>query len=235
MQIAICDDSMQFRNEILSNLNHCTALSGENKYSQFSSAEDLLNAYNGGKRYDIIFLDVEMKNINGVDAGIKIRKYDTKVIIIFVSSYPKYAVPAYDCEAFYFIVKPIEQNKFIKVVNKAIEKYKLLHQYYIIKNKGDVKKIPINDICFLEIYRKHLIFHTVTGNYETIGKISEALVELSPYGFCQVHQGYLVNMNHIKKFENYDIILLNKERVMMSIRKRSDVLKEYANYLERNF
>lgn len=235
MQIAICDDSMQFRNEILSNINQCATLSGENKYLQFSSAEDLLNAYNGGKRYDIIFLDVEMKNVNGVDAGIQIRKYDTKVIIIFISSYPKYAIPAYDCEAFYFIVKPIEQNKFVKVVNKAIKKYQLLHQYYIIKNKGEVLKIPVNEILYVEIYRKHLIFHTVAGNYETIGKISEALAKLSPYGFCQVHQGYLVNMNDIKKFENYDIILTNNERVMMSVRKKSDVLKEYANYLERNF
>ena len=233
MRIAICDDSMQFRDEILSNLSHCALISGENTYSQFSSAEDLLNAYNSGKRYDIIFLDVEMKDINGVDAGIQIRKFDKKVIIIFVSSYPKYAIPAYDCEAFYFIVKPLEQNKFVKVVNKAIEKYKLLHQYYIIKNKGEVLKIPVNEILYVEIYRKHLIFHTSTGKYETIGKISEALKFLSPYGFCQIHQGYLVNMNHIKAFDKYDIIIDNGEKVMISVRKRAEVLRNYADYLER--
>ena len=231
MKIAICDDSKQFRDDILRNLGHCAVISGENVYSQFSSAEDLLNAYNSGSRYDIIFLDVEMRDINGVDAGVQIREYDKKVIIIFVSSYPKYAISAYDCEAFYFIVKPIEQKKFIKVVNKAVEKYKLLHQYYIIKNKGDVKKISINDIYFLEIYRKHLIFHTINGNYETIGKISEALTELYPYGFCQVHQGYLVNMNHIKAFDKHDIIIDNGEKVMISVRKRAEVLRIYADYL----
>lgn len=235
MQIAICDDSLQFRNEILHKLSFCAAVSVRNTYTQFSNAEDLLKAYNCGNRYDIIFLDVEMKDINGVDAGIQIRKYDTKVIIIFVSSYPKYAIPAYDCEAFYFIVKPIDQNKFVKIINKALKKYQTLHQYYIIKNKGEVLKMPINEIMYVEIYRKHLIFHTITGNHETIGKISEALVKLSPYGFCQVHQGYIVNMNCIKKFENYDIVLKNNERVMMSIRKKSEVLKEYANYLEINF
>lgn len=235
MRVAICDDSVQFRDEILNNIGNAITVSEKIIYSQFSCAEDLLKSYNQGQRYDIIFLDVEMKEINGVDAGIKIREYDSKAIIIFISSYPKYAIPAYDCEAFYFIVKPIEQIKFEKVINKAIEKYKIFHQYYIIKNKGEIHKISINDIYYVEIYRKHLIFHTANGNFETIGKINEALIKLSPYGFCQVHQGYLVNMNHIKKFDNYDVVLINNERVMMSIRKKASVLKEYAGFLERVF
>ena len=235
MRIAICDDSMQYRNEILSNINKNISISEEIVYSQYSSAEDLIRAYSDGKRYDIVFLDVEMKKINGVNAGIKIRNYDTKVIIIFVSSYPKYAIPAYDCEAFYFMVKPIEPDKFTKIINKAIEKYKMLHQYYIIKNKGEVLKLPINDILYVEIYRKHLIFHTQSNKCETIGTIKDALTTLSPYGFCQVHQGYLVNMNHIKAFDKYDIIIDNGERVMISVRKRAEVLRMYANYLERTF
>lgn len=232
MRIAICDDSAPCRSDILNNINICVN-SNEILYSQFSSAEELLNKYKNGEKYDIIFLDVEMDATNGIQAGIKIRKQDPKAIIIFVSSYPKYAVQSYDCEAFYFIVKPIEFTKFKKVFNKALEKFKLIHQYYVIKNKGEIKRIPVKDIRYVEIYHKHLIFHTTSGMYETIGKIGEALTHLSPYGFCKVHQGYIVNMNYIKELCNYDIIMDNGERVMMSVRKKADVMKTYADYLER--
>lgn len=234
MKIAVCDDSSQYRQIIINNLKEITLMPNFS-CAEFSSSEDLLYSYNNGEKYDIIFLDVEMGEIDGVEAGIRIREYDSKAIIIFISNYPQYAIPAYDCEAFYFIVKPIVPTKFKKVINKAMEKYKLLHQYYIIKNKGQVKKIAINDIYYIEIYRKHLIFHTGIGKYETIGKISEALTNLSSYGFCQIHQGYLVNMSKIKDFDGFDIILDNNEKVMVSVRKRAEVLKTYAKFLERNF
>lgn len=233
MRIAICDDCVQFRENIFKLISSNLKSPNNIIFVQFSSAEEILKAYKSGKRYDLIFLDVEMGMVNGIDAGIKIRQYDAKAIIIFVSSYPKYAIPAYDCEAFYFIVKPIDEQKFKKVLYKAIEKYKLLHQYYIIKNKGEVQKIAVKDILYVEIYRKHLIFHTTARNYETVGKISEALVELSPYGFCQVHQGYLANMNRIKEFIDYDIVMDNGEKVMISVRKKAEVLRRYADYLER--
>ena len=234
MKIAVCDDSSQYRQIIINNLKEITLMPNFS-CTEFSSSEDLLYSYNNGEKFDIIFLDVEMGEIDGVEAGIRIREYDSKAIIIFISNHPQYAIPAYDCEAFYFIVKPIVPTKFKKVINKAMEKYKLLHQYYIIKNKGQVKKIVINDIYYIEIYRKHLIFHTGTGKYETIGKISEALTNLSAYGFCQIHQGYLVNMSKIKDFDDFDIILDNNEKVMISVRKRAEVLKTYAKFLERNF
>lgn len=232
MKIAICDDCSQHRNIILHNLN-CTMHIKDLAFFEFTCSEKLLESYEGGARYDIVFLDVEMGKINGVDAGIRIRGYDLKVIIIFISNYPKYAIRAYDCEAFYFIEKPIELNKFKIIINKAVERYKLFHQYYIIKSRSEVKKIEINSIYYIEIYKKHLIFHTATGKYETIGKISEALKKLSPYGFCQIHQGYIVNMNKIKDFEKFDIILDNNERVMISVRKKAQVLRDYALFLER--
>ena len=140
MRIAICDDCMQFRENIFKLISSNLKSPNNILFAQFSSAEEILKAYESGKRYDLIFLDVEMGMVNGIDAGIKIRQYDAKAIIIFVSSYPKYAISAYDCEAFYFVVKPIDSDKVKQVLTKAIEKHTLLHQYYIIKNKGQTQK-----------------------------------------------------------------------------------------------
>lgn len=231
MKIAVCDDNFEFRQSVIKYLKDYFEC--EIQIFEFVSAEEMLASYEGEKEYDIVFLDVEMEKMSGIDAGIKIREYDKKVIIIFVSNYSKYAIPAYECEPLYFILKPLEAIKFNKIMNKAMEKYSLLHSYYIIKNRSYITKIPINEILYVEICRKHLIFHTFFGKYEAVGKISEALKKLAPYGFCQIHQGYIVNMNHIKGFEKFDVVMSNGERVMLSTRKKSEVLKIYAGYMER--
>lgn len=231
MKIAICDDVVEFRKNIIGNLR--IYFSYEIEITEFPSAEELLVSYKNGNFYDLVFMDVEMGKLNGIDAGIKLRKCDKRVIIIFVSNFPKYAIPAYDCEPLYFILKPIETVTFNKVMDKATEKYRLLHSHYIIKNRGEVTKIPIQEILYVEIYRKHLIFHTNFKEYETMGRLTEALNKLEPHGFCQVHQGFLVNMNHINGFNNYDVLIDNGEKVMVSVRKKAQVLKIYADYLER--
>lgn len=231
MNIAICDDICEFRKNVIKSLENY--FNCKCKIVEFCSAEELLASYRKGNFYDIIFMDVEMGKSNGIDAGIRIREYDKNTIIIFVSSFPKYAIPAYDCEPLYFILKPIDASTFNKVMNKAVDKYKSLHSHYIIKNRGEVAKIPIKDILYVEIYRKHLIFHTISKKYETIGRLYETLRQLEPHGFCQVHQGFLVNMNHIEGFNNYDVLIDNGEKVMISVRKKAQVLKIYADYLER--
>ena len=70
--------------------------------------------------------------------------------------------------------------------------------------------------------------------YETVGKISDVMKELLDYGFCQVHQGYIVNMDKIKDFNKFELILDDGRSVTMSVRKRTEVLLEYAKFVERS-
>ena len=233
MRIAICDDMPECRAQVREHLNRYTAVGCFSSVTEFASADDLLAAYEQGNRFDLIFLDVEMAQTNGIDAGMRIKELDKQAILIFVSAHPQYAVFSYDCDALYYIVKPIDGDKFDRVLGKAMEKYKLLHQEYVLKNRGDVRRLAISDILYVEICHKHLLFHTTTGTYETVGKLNEALEELHPFGFCQVHQGYVVNMNHIKSFAQNDVVLSDGTHVMVSVRKKTDVLRQYANFLER--
>lgn len=233
MRIAICDDQSSVRNEIRKRLQTSPLAGQFSMIFEFESAEKLLEECRRDVRFDAIFLDVEMGEIDGINAGQVVKSIYPRTIIVFVSSYPQYAVFSYDCDALYYVTKPIDSDRFEKVLHKIIEKYKLLHKTYILKNRGDVKSLPVGNILYVEIYKKHLIFHTKDGQYETIGRISEALEELRIYGFCQVHQGYLVNMSHILGFSQYDVVMSNGEKVMMSVRKKADVLREYTNFLER--
>ena len=78
-----------------------------------------------------------------------------------------------------------------------------------------------------------MIFYTFEGTYEMRITLSETLAKLNQYGFIQTHQGYLVNMNLIKRFDGYDIILKDGTKVMMSARKKAEVLLAYSEFVER--
>ncbi len=233
MRIVICDDMPECRAAVREHVGRHSSANIMATVTEFDSADALLGAYEQGDRFDLIFLDVEMTQTNGIDAGLRIKALDKRAILVFVSAHPQYAVFSYDCDALYYITKPIDGEKFDRVMGKAMEKYKLLHQEYVLKNRGEIQRLAISDILYVEICRKHLLFHTITGTYETVGKLSEALEELHPFGFCQVHQGYVVNMNHIKSFAPNDVVLSDGTRVMVSVRKKAEVLRQYANFLER--
>ncbi len=233
MRIAICDDDKDARVSIIMNINNSCNFNEHIDLQEYYDAISLVNDIKNGMRYDIIFLDVEMPGKDGVSAGVELREYDKKTIIIFVSSYPRYAIPAYDCEAYRFLVKPIDSSKFHNVMQSAINKYNAANKYYSITNRGITKRILVANILYIGVYHKHLTICTFNETYETSGRLNQALSELAPYGFYQVHQGYIVNMNYINEFDGNDIILTNGTKVMISTRKRNEVIKAYADFVRR--
>ena len=84
---------------------------------------------------------------------------------------------------------------------------------------------------YIEGYKRHITVHTTDGIFEALGKIPEVLKELSAHGFIRTHQGYIVNMAYIKRFEKNDVVLFNDTKVMISVRKRPEALSLFDNYL----
>jgi DNA-binding LytR/AlgR family response regulator len=173
-----------------------------------------------------------MPNLNGIDVGKMLRKCDEKVLIIFTTSYPQYAIEAYDCEAFHYLLKPISVEKLETVINRAIHKCRITKKYLNIKIQNKVIQLPISEILYIEYCRKHILYHTENRVIETVGRLCDVLDELMNYGFYQVHQGYIVNFAKVQDFCGYSVILNNGQSVMISVRKKSEVLLAYANYVE---
>lgn len=232
MKIVICDDDLSLRKLICEYIRAYNNESDIQIY-EFSSGEELISSLKSGNRIDIIFLDIEMDKIDGVDTAKLIRIQDKDAIIIFISSHSERVFDTFDCETFNFITKPVSQSRFNEVFSKALEKYKLLNGYFIISWKNENIKMPVNKIKFFESYRKHIIFHTYDGEFEMVATLGDTLQKLLLYGFVQTHQGYVVNMNLIKRFDGLDIILTDGTKVPMSMRKRTSVLQSYAKHIER--
>lgn len=231
MKIAVCDDEICARNQLRKYIEKHDEKQGF-KIEEFSTGEELVQ-FLKDNHIDIIFLDIEMNKIDGIDTAKLIRINDRKAIIIFVSSHQERVFDSFDCEAFNFIPKPFTQEKFDDVFTKAIEKYKFLNKSLTINWKGETIDLPIEKIKYFESYRKHVIFYTYDGEYQMIANLSDILNELSPYGFLQTHQGYVVNMNLIRRFDGLNIILVDGTKVPISFRKKTNVVSEYAKYVAR--
>lgn len=233
MKIAICDD-----NE--SDVLRTKTLLSDHPFIKhsiidtYTSGSELLETIQNSKKYDAFFLDIDMPGINGLELGKKLKELLPKSYIVFITSYPQYSIDAFDCEAFHYLLKPINIEKAISILTRLVKKYQSENRYYIIKVKNENYRIPIKDIYYIECCRKHIIYHLKDKTYETIGRISKVHLDLESYGFVQIHQGYIVNMDKISQFDKYWVILSNGQKVMISVRRKSDVLLTYAKYIGAN-
>lgn len=233
MKIAICDDEEIGRKKIVKEIEANDFFSENVHLTEFASGEKLVKQYEEGFKADIVFLDIQMDKMCGIESAKHIRAIDKKAIIIFVSSHSEKVFNTFDCGVFYFIVKPFSNEHFRNVLEKAIDKYKSENTYFTVTWKNEIAHLNIQEMKYMERSGRHVTFYTNNGNYKADASLSEIFEELEPYGFIQTHQGYLVNMNWIKTFEGNDVILSDGSKVMMSVRKRTEVIRTFTNYIRR--
>lgn len=233
MKICICDDDCFIVREIRGLLEPFQTEAESFNISDFSCGEDLVEFYKSGGSFDIVFIDIEMKGINGVEAAETIREFAPETIIIFVSSHSSYILEAFRIEALHFLVKPIKEKEFAEVFTRAMKKYTAVNASVILKWESVRNKISINKISYVEGYRRHLTVHTAEGVFESVGKISEIYEILKPHGFVRVHQGFIVNMNYIKSFNANEVELTDGSKVAVSVRKKQEALKAYDIFIRK--
>ncbi|MGN1305084.1 MAG: LytR/AlgR family response regulator transcription factor [Oscillospiraceae bacterium] len=196
-----------------------------------SSGEELLEKHYKEK-FDIIFLDIEMSGISGMDTARKIRSNDTKVIIVFLTNYTEFALEGYEVDAYRYLVKSqpyyILENQFRSV----FDEYSQNHRCFVIKTRNDIICIRLNDICFFEVLNKKITVHTTVRSYEYVGKLSEIEEQLqNDDSFIRTHKSYIVNVAQIDIIRNYDIIMKNSEQALMSRSLKKSVVDKYISYM----
>jgi len=230
IRIAICDDSLTDA-DYIKHLCLNSRYKNELTVSHFSKGSELIDNISQ-TAFDIVYLAIKMRDSSGLSIGKMINQIAPQAIIIFVTRYPEYALEAYDCQAFHYLIKPCERKKFYQVLNRAIGKLNISEKYHLIKSHGKSIKIKISDIYYIECYKKHIIYHTKNERIESKGTMSETYNILQKHGFHQVHQGYIVNFEKVKCFNPTFLLLDNDSVVMISVRKRKETMLAYSSFLE---
>ena len=235
MKIAICDDEKHFREKL-----HRVLISYENLLPntlilEFPSGEELIKHYNECFGFDIIFLDIEMQGLTGIESGEKIRQLDDDVLIIFVTSHTQYAIPAIKVGVSDYILKPFSSAEIIQVLENAIKKYQSRHFIVTLECRaGNIHKLDISEIVYAEFRNRTITFYTNSYEYECIGILHHYEALLAPYGFFRCHKNLLVNMKYIKTIEKNLILTTTGIKLDISARKRKECMKKFGEYIARN-
>lgn len=239
MKVAICDDDIRFTGKFeqmlitIKNMEHI-----ELEPEVYLDGKELIeDIYERGKRYDLIFLDIEMKEMDGLTTAREIRRKDELTMLIYVTSHESYAVEAYEVQPFQFIVKPVEFDTLHRYFMKAYEKLTKGPDYFLCDFKWKTHVLRMSEIIYFKSNRRVIqVYMTDENIYRFYGKMDdlEERLKQEKADFWRIHQSYLVNVRYIDVISHDHIILKNKKALSISEEKRKSIGEEYCNYIKGN-
>lgn len=195
----------------------------------FSDGDEIVENYKAV--YDIIFLDIEMRFMDGMTAAKRIREKDPEVIIIFITNMAQYAIKGYTVNAMDYVLKPISYFSFSQRLDKVIGRInRSVKKFIAINIKGGTVKLYLSDICYVESQGHRLIFHTLTDEYVTSAVMKELEKKLKDMNFFRCNKSYLLNLAHVDSVEDH-CVLINGERLPISRGRKKEFMEELTKYL----
>lgn len=226
INIVICDDEKKDIDKLRADVeNFFKARKTETLIITYTDGENLIKER---VKADIIFLDVEMKGVDGIKTAEKIRQYNMNVPIVYVTNYADYWRRAYSVHAFEFIVKPYRKEIVEKVLSDYMRMVEGIEAKRVLLNTVEgIVNIKQSDIYYFLIEKKkHVSMTTVNGIYMVRENLRDIYEKLDEKQFYMSHKSCIINLCHVERLENrYDIIMENGEFVPLAQNKRADFLK----------
>lgn len=196
----------------------------------FQDAVSFLADYKKG--YDIVFMDIELPGLNGMNAAFKLREFDKQIIIIFVTNMAQYAVRGYEVDALYYIIKPINYQNTAYKLKRALSILSANSNAEIVLPQANgLVRLSSQTLTYVEINSHKLIYHTEDNAYIAYGSLSDVEKKLRPHHFFRCNNCYLVNARYIASISGFTITLLNGETLQISHPKKKQFMLDIANWL----
>lgn len=171
-----------------------------------------------------------MPGMNGMEAAEKIRQADEDVVLMFITNMIQYAIRGYSVGALDFVMKPVNYYTFSLKLTRAIGRIQKIEKEILLKQQDSVKKVPVEEIYYVEIQNRMLYYHTNEGEYVVRGTIKNALDMLSPYHFVKCNHWYIVNLKYVTEVRDSTVIVAGKE-LEISQRKKNTFLNALMDYV----
>lgn len=228
--IAIVEDERTFSEQLQEFLKEYQEEKNINfKISVFKDGAEILEEYK--QIYDIILLDIEMPEINGMETARRIRKTDAEVVLMFITNMASYAIHGYEVGALDFIMKPLTYYTFSVKLTRALRRVKKKEQKEILLTLPDgAKKIEIQQLYYVEVQNRILHYHTDTGVYRIRGTMQSVEQRLAPYPFVKCNHWYIVNLMHVSEVRG-NIVVVGGSKLEISRRNKTPFLKALTEYV----
>lgn len=195
----------------------------------FQNGREIAERYN--PVYDVILLDIEMPEMDGMEAARRIREQDPDVVLMFITNIAQYAVDGYSVGALDFVLKPLDYYGFSLRLTRAIDRAKrLTGDRILLAMPGRSVALDVRGIYYADIHNHMLCYHTDQGDFVLRGTMKAAEEQLIPHHFAKCSYWYLVNLRHVTEVRKDTVVVAGAE-LEISRRNRSAFLTALTNYV----
>lgn len=233
-EIAICDDDAAFTAAFQQQLGRALDDRGaESRVTVFSEPDALRDAVAGGRRFDLLFLDVLFARAErGISLAASLREMGCAADIVFMSSSPDFAAASFDVSPLHYLLKPVAEEKLRTALDRFLDKntpcFLRLHTH------GGHLQLPLSEVAFFEIFVREIVVHKTDGTKEScVGTLKELEDRLPASGFVRPHRSYLVNLDHITEIVRYQLRVTTGETVPVSQKLYAHVQQAIIRHADR--
>lgn len=225
MKIAVCDDSREDRGALRALLDAC---GHDFEVREYSAGEKLYADMDYVRECGIVFLDINMEGMDGLEAAAKIKAECPKVHIVLVTAYMNYALDGYKVKASRFLLKDDLEQTLPECVDDMLREIRQEEQMVEFRFVEGNVRLRVDDIIYIETNRHKNIFYTQEGTYSIYKKMDELEMELKGVGFVRIHQSFLINMRYIEKINSYVMVLTTGKEISVPKSRYPEVKRQYT-------
>lgn len=229
VRIAIVEDDEKYIQQLQQYIQRYQQETGtELNLSVFHDGAEILENY--APQYDLIFMDIEMRLVDGMTAAEEIRRLDQEVALMFVTNMSQYAIRGYEVGALDYILKPVSYFVFSQKLSRALSKISRRQTRYVtIPIRSGFMRMAVSDIYYVECQGHTLYFHTAKGIMEMHGTMKSAEEALQELHFFRGNNGYLINLMHVEGIED-KCAIVKGEKLLLSRPRQKDFMQELTRY-----
>ncbi len=230
MRAAIIDDDIKDRELLYNFIQRYHRETGMDiRADLFSGSLEFLEKFHAD--YDIIFLDIEMPGMDGMETAHEIRRTDQAAGIIFITNMAQYAIRGYEVSAIDFMVKPVNYYNFADKLKRAIDfSSRRERRDLVLRRDEEIVRVPVSELFYVEKDGNNLVYHTGNGEFRERGSMQAVKEKLDGAAFSECMSGCLVNLAHVEKLEK-DTVLVAGFWLPVSRRRKKDFIRNFMDYV----
>lgn len=231
IRVAIVDDEAEVRDELERYLKQYGKSCGEDFFIQkFKNGIALLNEER--LDFDIVFLDVEMPYMNGIEAARNLRQSNSVCALVFITNMTQYAIAGYEVDALDYVVKPVTYEVFAFKMERVLKRVALNKSKSLsVKTREGVVYLDVQDIYYIEVTGHELKYHTARGILSVWGALSEVEQQLEQDGFYRCNSCYLINLRYVSAVEE-DCAVIEGDRLRISGPRKKGFYHAMMQYMK---